>query len=280
LNAIERALWHIESTLREPFSLDATARAAGISRFHLSRSFGFVTGASPSDYARARRLTEAARRLAAGEGDILSLALDFGYGSHEAFTRAFREQFSLTPEQVRTLGRTDTLNLMEPRTLTHTPQIQLSEPEIVKRGPLLLAGLSKHFQFSERGAIPLLWGQFAPLIASLPRSGPGVTFGVVSAPPPGEEGFEYAPSVQIASVDDLPEGLKAIRIAERTFAIFRHGGHVAEMPAVCNAIYSDWCARSDYRPAEIPLQMLEYYPESFNPATGGGGYEIWLPLAG
>ncbi len=106
----------------------------------------------------------------------------------------------------------------------------------------MLAGLPRHLQFSARGTIPTLWQLFAPLIAQLPVSGPGVTFGVVGAPPPGEDGFEYAPAVQIDTADDLPEGLKAIRIAAHRFAIFRHSGHVAEMPAVCNAVFSDWCA--------------------------------------
>lgn len=279
VTAIERAIWYVETHLSEPFSLEETARAAGFSKFHFSRSFGFIVGVSPSAYARARRLSIAAVELAGGASDILGLALEIGYSSHEAFTRAFRDQFGVSPEQVRSAGSTSNLALAEPRTLTNMPSIELAEPEIVRRGPLLLAGLPKHFQFSERGAIPGLWQQFAPLIAQLPTTGPGVTFGVVGAPPPGEEGFEYAPSVQIKSADELPEGLKAIRIAEHSFAIFRHGGHVAEMPAVCNAVFGDWCATTSYKPAEIPIQMLEYYPESFDPMTGAGGFEIWLPLA-
>ena len=53
-------------------------------------------------YARARRLTEAARVLAKGAPDILNVALEADYGSHEAFTRAFRDHFGMTPEAVRT----------------------------------------------------------------------------------------------------------------------------------------------------------------------------------
>jgi len=40
-------------------------------------------------YVRGRQLTEAARCLASGAPDILAIALEAGYGSHEAFTRAF-----------------------------------------------------------------------------------------------------------------------------------------------------------------------------------------------
>ena len=52
-------------------------------------------------YLRARRLSVAARALVNGVPDIFSVALDVGYGSHEAFTRAFRERFGVTPESVR-----------------------------------------------------------------------------------------------------------------------------------------------------------------------------------
>ena len=67
----------------------------------MAHAFGRATGWSVMRYVRGRRLSEAARTLAAGATDILAVALDAGYGSHEAFTRAFRDQFGRTPESVR-----------------------------------------------------------------------------------------------------------------------------------------------------------------------------------
>src|SRR6185437_2247338 len=94
---VERALWFIENRLSGDISLQAIAASAGVSSHHLARAFGAATGQSLMRYARGRRLSEAARSLAAGASDILAVALDTGYGSHEAFTRAFREQFGVTP---------------------------------------------------------------------------------------------------------------------------------------------------------------------------------------
>ena len=96
MGAVERAVWFIENRFGSEVTLDAIAEAAGVSRFHLCRLFGVATGQSVMRYVRGRRLTEAARVLAAGASDILAVALDAGYGSHEAFTRAFRDQFGLT----------------------------------------------------------------------------------------------------------------------------------------------------------------------------------------
>jgi AraC family transcriptional regulator len=91
-------LWAIERNLDRPLTLAELAAACGVSHFHLAHAFGRATGYSVMHYVRARRLTEAARALAAGDApDILRLALDCGYGSHEAFSRAFRAQFGTTP---------------------------------------------------------------------------------------------------------------------------------------------------------------------------------------
>src|ERR1700750_2290622 len=114
MNAAQKALWYIESHLAGPLTLDEISAIAGISRFHMVRAFAAATGFSVMRYVRARRLTEAARTLAAGAPDILQVALDAEYGSHEAFTRAFRDHFGVTPETVRATAQLDNLHLQEP----------------------------------------------------------------------------------------------------------------------------------------------------------------------
>src|SRR5919109_5060161 len=114
MNPAQKALWYIESHLAQALTLDEIAGVAGVSRFHMVRAFAAATGFSVMRYVRARRLTEAARALAAGAPDILSLALNADYGSHEAFTRAFRDHFGVAPEAVRARARLDHLKLLEP----------------------------------------------------------------------------------------------------------------------------------------------------------------------
>src|SRR5665213_2252396 len=101
MNPAQKALWFIESHLAEALTLDEIAGVAGVSRFHMVRAFAAATGLPVMRYVRARRLTEAARALVGGAPDILELAVDADYGSHEAFTRAFRDHFGITPEAVR-----------------------------------------------------------------------------------------------------------------------------------------------------------------------------------
>jgi AraC family transcriptional regulator len=114
MNPAQKALWFIESHLSSELTLDDISGVAGVSRFHMVRAFAAATGLSVMRYVRARRLSEAARALASGAPDILSLALDADYSSHEAFTRAFRDQFGLSPETVRSLVCIDDIKLQEP----------------------------------------------------------------------------------------------------------------------------------------------------------------------
>lgn len=98
MNAVEKALWFIESHFACEITLEEIGNTVGVSRFHMTRAFGTATNHSIMYYVRGRRLTEAAKALSRGAPDILSVALDAGYGSHEAFTRAFRDGFGVTPK--------------------------------------------------------------------------------------------------------------------------------------------------------------------------------------
>src|SRR5450432_823318 len=141
MNLVGKALWYIESHFAEEISLEDVAAAGEVSRFHMSRAFGLATGRSVMRYVRGRRLTEAARSLARGAPDILGVALDVGYGSHEAFTRAFRDQFGVTPEAVRALGQLDNLVLVEPVKMNETVMADLEDPRRESGGELLIAGM-------------------------------------------------------------------------------------------------------------------------------------------
>ena len=83
----------------------ALSCGAGVCRRH--RAFGDALCARPP----ADR--SGAQALAGGAPDILAVALDAGYGSHEAFTRAFRDQFGVTPERCAR-RHLDQLDLVEP----------------------------------------------------------------------------------------------------------------------------------------------------------------------
>lgn len=91
--------------VESPPGLDQLARAVDCSSFHLSRTFREVTGITLRRYAKRLRACLAADRLAAGERNLTSLALDLGYADHSHFTNAFRQELGMTPSRFRSRFR-------------------------------------------------------------------------------------------------------------------------------------------------------------------------------
>jgi AraC family transcriptional regulator len=275
MNIIEKAIWQVESNLRRPMTLDGIAGSAGVTPSYMTRAFTSATGQSLMRYQRARRLSEAARMLALDVPDILSLALDAGYGSHEAFTRAFREHFGVTPESVRDARSHKNLELTEPLIMDANPDLQLAEPKIEARKPFLLAGLVQTFAMKDIGGIPSLWEKFNAWHGHIPDSVEGGAYGA-SLSYSEEEGCEYMCGIEVSNASDLPKELTWRTIPAATYAIFGQPGHITLIRPTIATIWMKWLPQSAYIADEKP--MIEYYGPEFNPVTGEGGFEIWMPV--
>lgn len=94
-------LVHIEEHLDEALSLERLAALAGFSPHHFHRVFQHVTGAAPKEYLRRLRLERAVYRLKVSPDNVLQIALEAGFKTHETFTRAFTRQFQIHPSQFR-----------------------------------------------------------------------------------------------------------------------------------------------------------------------------------
>jgi len=275
MNSYQKALWYVEMHLRKDLSLDAIAGACEISPFHLTRAFSAATGIPLMRYVRARRLTEAAKLLAKGSPDILSLALDTGYNSHEAFTRAFRDQFNLTPEQIRARGHLNNINLMEALIMPSTPVPELAAPRFEVHAPTTFAGLTDHFPCNSPQGIPALWQKLVPYLDHIPGRVDHAAYGVVFNVD-AEDNFDYMAGIEVKNPGSLPQGFQTLQVPQQKYAIFAHKGHIAAIRAAIAYIWNDWLPASGHKAAKAP--MLERYPPEFDPATGLGGFELWLPV--
>ena len=95
---MHRVLEHIDRELDQPLELETLARVANFSPFHFHRLFTAWMGETLGDYVRRRRLELAALRLVAQPRlAVLQVALSVGFGSTEAFARAFKTRFGSTP---------------------------------------------------------------------------------------------------------------------------------------------------------------------------------------
>jgi len=234
-----------------------------------------VTGQSLMRYVRGRRLTEAARSLATGEPDILKVALEAGYGSHEAFTRAFREQFQITPEDFRSAGSLNDIQLVEPIRLDRSMFIQLDPPRFEENDRLLIAGLSSRYTFETSEGIPRQWQRFGPYVGNLAGQIGSETYGV-SHNFEGSDSFKYIAGVEVSHFAALPDGFETVHIRRQRYAVFQHAQHVSMLRRTHYTIWNKWLPDSGKLIADAP--NFERYDKQFDPMTGTGPIEVWVPV--
>ena len=98
---ILRVMVYIQTHLDDPLTLDDLARVACFSPYHFHRIFRGLVGEPVAEHLRRLRLERAAGRLKFTDRQVIDIALDAGYDSHEAFTRAFRSNFGRAPSVYR-----------------------------------------------------------------------------------------------------------------------------------------------------------------------------------
>jgi AraC family transcriptional regulator len=256
--------------------LEDVAACAGVSRFHLTRAFTSVTGLSIMRYLRARRLTNAARSLAEGAADILSVAIDAGYGSHEAFTRAFRDQFGLTPEAIRAQGHLSNVKLLEDVRMNQAVIVDLESPRIETNVPMLLAGVAERYEGAACGAgIPSQWQRFGKYLGHVPGQIGNVAYGVCYNTD-DEGNMDYLCAVEVADFSKLSAELTRLRIPAQRYAVFFHAGHISGIRNTWTSIWSSWLPQQKNEVADAPF--FERYNEKFDIHSGNGGVELWVPL--
>lgn len=275
MHPVGKTLWYIETHLSDELTVEQLADVAQVSSYHLVRSFGTVTGLPLMRYVRYRRLSKAAVDLSASDLRILDIAMNSGYSSHEAFTHAFVACFGVPPETLRSANNLQDLKLVEPIKMNDMPLEKLSEPRIVNSKPLMIAGLRKQYTSETAAGIPNQWEQFAAYIGTIPKQVGNVAFGV-KYNSDGEGNVDYLSGVEISEATDLPSELEVLRLPAQQYAVFDHNGHVSEIRRTWHTIFRDWMTSHKKQIKEAP--DFERYSEKFDPQTGIGGIEIWVPL--
>lgn len=91
----------IKDCNNEEITLKRISDSLGYSEFYVSRKFREILGMQFRDYLRYRRLAFALKDVRDTDKSLLDIALDYGFSSHEAFTRAFKEAYGITPSEYR-----------------------------------------------------------------------------------------------------------------------------------------------------------------------------------
>ena len=253
---VRRAVAFIEGRLDDPsLTLDATAAAAGLSKYTLHRLFRACLGETLKGYVRKRRLTEAARRLVHGDQGILEEALRAGFGSQEAFTRAFQGLFGVPPGRYRrdpASRRQPGLFAAEAHTLAHRQAGLTHQPRFTQlEEPLTLRGWGTAADFEDDTPIVTLWEQ---VLERLGDRAPPMLIGVTQAEhpqvPTGPEDLAY-----VACVEGDPVAAAApieVRVPLGGYAVFEHRGRLEHIIDTVNYAWASWLPGSGYRKSDRP----------------------------
>ena len=151
----------------------------------------------------------------------------------------------------------------------------MDAPRFEDRKSFLLAGLTGRYHHDHVEGIPAQWQKFMPFYGEIPDKAQAIPAGV-TADMDDDGNFEYVCAVEVSKFSTTPRGLIELRVPAQTYAVFQHREHVSKISATYAAIWNDWLPEHKCAVADGP--SIERHLETFDPKTGLGGVEIWIPV--
>jgi len=287
LQQIQRGVDFIEERLGESIELRRVSKAAGISHAHFQRIFKALTGETLKTYVRSRRMANALDLLLTTDRRILDIAIAAGFESQEAFARAFKKAFGMTPTQYRALGHGN-LFLKKARFdeayLQHVSQAVSLEPALVTRPATVAVGMRTVFYGvgSEKNnlgeALPRLWERFLARHEEIENRIPFPYYGVVRPDLEDPDRLEYFAAAGVAASPAVPAEMVSLEIPAGRYAVFEHRGEAKAIDQTVDYIYATWLARSAHRHTWGP--DLELYGAQWRAEGPDSVMHYAIPIAG
>jgi len=300
---MHKVLEYIDQHLDQALDLATLADVAHFSAFHFHRLFAAWMGETLGDYLRRRRVEVAAMRLAAQPRTrVLNIALAVGFGSAEAFTRAFKHRFDLSPTAWRQRqyalrdsfkaanSNLDQVNRKQSQAaiehFAHHDYSQPPQPEkimqvsIIERQPATIAYL-RHLgpygapiaQFWQQTYVP--WAVMNKLGPNHARYGIGYDDPSITAP----EQCRYDACAEVSPDFVVNGGALKSTIPGGKYAVHQFKGTVEQIVQAWASLLRDWLPASGLQLDARPC--FEYYPKgaASNHETGEFECELCIPVA-
>ncbi|CCO46338.1 hypothetical protein VIBNISOn1_1750010 [Vibrio nigripulchritudo SOn1] len=248
---LQSALLFIEENLNKRLTAAQVSEHANLSSFHFQRLFCAYLGESLSQYVLHRRLERSAQRLISDfESSIIDIALDSGFETHSAFSRAFKKHFDISPSHFRQTPNLAKLGGDNSRPLLKTTPAKNSPLKVhIQTLPELFFNYKTdkgtHDGTFFRESRSNLGKDFSYLVTTQDL------FGLISAFPSSPQ------SLNDKSVDILYGGLYPriaqnkwsenwLNISSGLWAVCEHRGSYDYLYQTWNMVLRSWLATSDY----------------------------------
>lgn len=283
---IGKAIVFIENNLYNSIVVSEVSDAVSYSYYHFHRYFQAVMGETVGSYIRSRRLTQAALELITTDKNIMDIAVSLRFESHEAFTRAFKTRYKMTPKQYRTNGVNVLIGNKKAyieEDFRYLSNITLV-PEIVSISQISVIGMRFETTVMDNKSV-VIWEQFNKTLVNLDA---------VYSSFCRYEIFEVGDSCSANAFNDesycsvfigievpdgfaIPCGMQRKTLCSGKYARFTHTGTVATLPQTYRYIWGTWFPKSNF---EISgYDDFECYTERFLGADNEDSQiDIYFPI--
>jgi AraC family transcriptional regulator len=294
--AIQNTLEHIESNISEDIEIEQLAKEAALSEFYYQRLFSRLVKKPVREYIKLRRLARACETLGNKQRRIIDIAVDFGFGSHETFTRAFKDAYGMTPEEYR--DKPVMLNQFD------KPDLLLNYTMIDEGVPLISDGLVLEFNrktldrpvlfLGVTGIIPIegqmplgeatgvdlpgeVWRRFHEEKHDITRLDGGREIGVAYLGDAPEGSFTYFAGAEVAQG---AEGDRFVRWELPTREYVVCGFEAEDFERLVTVALNKAVKYSGLWLEKHGMKMEAYSPEMYYDSSPDGTYmELWMPVS-
>ncbi len=284
IEKLNEALAYIEEHLDEEIDYSRAAQMALCSEYHFKRIFLFLSGISLTEYIRRRRLTLAAIALKESDMRIIDVAVKYGYGSADAFSRAFHLLHGILPSEARNK------NIQIKAYPKMTFQLSIKggyemNYRIIEKEAFKIVGLKKRVPLIFNGVNPEIAKMYelltSDMIEELKALSDIQPSGFISASANFSEGRMEAKGeldhyIGVASSMKEVTAFEELRVDAGTWAIFEAIGPFPEtLQNIWGRIYAEWFPSSGYEAVEGPELLWNESKDTSNPKYRS---EIWIPV--
>ncbi len=246
LNTFERVVIYIENHLGEDINVSDVAKEAGYSYYHLTRIFQSLLGESIGNYIQKRRLSNGAKELLYSDKKIIDIAFRNGFDSSEAFSRAFKVVYRVSPKEYRNnrlevfMGNKKELSRDLLKHITTNITVQ---PEIKYIDDIYVAGIHGVASIND---IYSLWQRFRDVADTIPNKHHSErTFGICEQLQEThtlnyDMDFSEVIGLEVTCYDNLPNGIVTKTIPAGKYAVFTHRGLLGELLKTYEYIWGTW----------------------------------------
>lgn len=277
--AVSEAVKFIEGHITENITMYEVADYVNISPFYFHKGFAILCGYSIAEYIRNRRMALAGEELLTSDITVIELAMKYGYGSPDSFTKAFTRFHGHTPLTVR--KDKAMIKAFAPLKLTISLKGgYIMDYKIVQKEAFAVLGVAKEFRYENaKQEIPLFWQEHYSSGKDEYVCG---MFGINIDPQMGNEKFEYLIADIYNPSVDVQDGFVVRAIPSLTWAVFPCKGALPySLQDVNTKIFSEWLpALQDYEfAAGYCIEMYDA-PNKYPSGTSDENYytEIWIPV--